>query len=163
MGQSKYAKNQGRPCGQTERVQRRLNPRNKEHPNDNEEEQALIFNEHAGANHDEQSQDVMNVTFNRSSAITNDLFIGNQSPKPCELEDSFFSVVKKDSLKLSFGSYEAFDQIKEGKPQPLPEETKNNAKPEKKRKKKNQMLKLSPRERQRQRRELSASPEQQIN
>lgn len=105
----------------------------------------------------ENTQDVMNVTFNRSS---DNFFAGGQSPKTSEYPDDFFDVEKKDSLKLSSGEFEAFDQIKEAKVKARPSETKIETKPEKKRKKRTPMLKLSPGERQRQRRELSASPEQ---
>lgn len=105
----------------------------------------------------------MNLTFNRSSVATHNLFVGNQSPKPSEFPDDFYNYEKKDSLKLSTGEYEAFDQIKEQKLKAPSKETKNDVELERKRRKRNQMLKLSPRGRQRQRRELSASPEQQIN
>lgn len=113
---------------------------------ENEEEQALMFNEHAELNNDEQSIDVMNVTFNRSSTTTHNLFVANQSPKPSEFPDDFFSSEKKDSLKLSSGEYEAFDQIKVKKLDEV-EKSQAIAKPERKRKKRNEMLKLSPRER----------------
>lgn len=136
----KHAKNAGRHGGPNDRQQRRQPPRNKEsRNNDNDEEQALIFNEHVESNGDEQSIDVMNVTFNRSSATTHNLFVAAQSPKPSEYPDDFFSVEKKDSLKLSTGEYEAFDLIKENK-HTNTEASQKSAKPEKKRKKRNQML-----------------------
>ena len=89
----------------------------------------------------------MNVTFNRSSETTHNFFGGAQSPKASEYPDDFYNVEKKDSLKLSSGEFEAFDQIKEEKVKALANETKIDVKPDKKRKKRNQMLKLSPRER----------------
>jgi hypothetical protein len=133
MSQPMHPKNSKKPIGPPDRNQRRPAPRKKAHQNENEEEQALIFNEHS-ENNQEQSQDVMNVTFNRSSEATHNFFGGAQSPKTSEYPDDFFNVEKKDSLKLSSGEYEAFDQIKEARVKKRESETKMEVKSEKKRK-----------------------------
>lgn len=55
------------------------------------------------------TNDVMNMTFNRSSlALPASLFLPNESPSQSEFPYDYYDNEKKDSLKLSSGEFEAF-------------------------------------------------------
>ena len=67
-----------------------------------DENAALIGKEH----HSYSTNDVMNMTFNRSSlAIPGFLLASNESPKQSEFPYDFYDIEKKDSLKLSSGEF----------------------------------------------------------